>query len=85
MTEPRVLVFAYRDVGYECLEALLVRGAHVIGVFTHADDPNENVWFQSVAALARRHDVPVYTPENVNTPEWIARVRALAPDLVLSF
>ena len=38
-TKPGVLVFAYQDVGYACLEELLNRGVQVLAVFTHADDP----------------------------------------------
>lgn len=85
MIEPRVLVFAYHDVGQECLALLFARGANVVAVFTHEDNPNERIWFKSVAALARSHNVPVHTPENVNAPEWIDCIRALRPDLILSF
>src|SRR5258706_3860978 len=85
MSEPRVLVFAYHDVGYECLAVLLERRVQVIGLFTHTDDPGERIWFKSVAELARTHAIPIYTPDNVNTPEWIERIRALRPDLIFSF
>lgn len=85
MTGPRVLVFAYRDVGHECLQALLERRANVVAVLTHADEANERVWFRSVAALARAHAIPVHAPENVNVPAWIARLASLAPDLILCF
>lgn len=85
MNEPRVLVFAYHDVGYECLELLLTRGVNVVAVFTHTDNPNERIWFKSVAALAQSHHVPVYTPESVNAPEWVGRIRALGPELIFSF
>jgi methionyl-tRNA formyltransferase len=84
LASPGILVFAYHDVGYECLEALLQRGKRVLAVFTHLDNPHENIWFKSVAQLAHAHAIPVYTPDNVNTPEWIARIRALQPDIVLS-
>ena len=85
MADPNVVVFAYRDVGYECLQTLLARGVRVVAVFTHANDANENIWFPSVAALARSRRVPVYTPQNINTPEEIVRVRAFAPHLIFSF
>jgi methionyl-tRNA formyltransferase len=85
MSEPRVLVFAYHDVGHECFAALLERRVQVVGVFTHTDDPEERIWFKSVAQLARTQTVPVYTPGNVNAPEWIERIRALRPDLIFSF
>lgn len=85
MNEPRVLVFAYHDVGYECLELLLARRANVVAVYTHEDNPQERVWFKSVAELARSHGLPVHPPENVNTPEEIDRIRTLRPDLIFSF
>ncbi len=85
MTEPRVLVFAYHDVGYECLAALAARGVNVVAVYTHTDDPHEQVWFRSVASLARARNLPTYTPPNASTPECFAQIRALAPDLIFSF
>src|SRR3990172_10992522 len=85
MLKPGIVVFGYHDVGYECLDALIAGGRGVLGVFTHRDNPAENIWFQSVAELARRHAIPVHTPETVNTPEWIARLRALKPDIIFSF
>ncbi len=83
--EPGVVVFAYHDVGVECLDALISRGSRVIAVFTHRDNPEEKIWFRSVAQLARRHGIPVHTPDSVNTPEWIARLREMRPDIVFSF
>ncbi|MGA7800735.1 MAG: formyltransferase [Gammaproteobacteria bacterium] len=82
---PRVLVFAYQDVGYVCLQELICRGVQPVAVFTHADAPGENIWFRSVAALAAAHGIAVHTPESVNTQDWIGRIRELRPDLVLSF
>ena len=83
--KPGILVFAYHDVGYTCLQELIERKENVLALITHADDPGEEIWFHSVAELARRHNIPVHTPASVNTPEWIERIRALKPDLILSF
>ncbi|MBI3547185.1 MAG: formyltransferase [Gammaproteobacteria bacterium] len=85
MTEPGIVVFAYHDVGYACLDALIQRGCRVLAVFTHQDTPGENIWFKSVADLAARHGIPVHTPASVNTAEWIARLRALKPAIIFSF
>ena len=82
---PAILVFAYHNVGYECLDALIRRKENIIGVFTHEDDPKEKIWFRSVAALARQHCIPVYTPESANTSVWKARIRVMAPDIIFSF
>ncbi len=85
MAEPGVVVFAYHDVGVECLDALISRGSRVLAVFTHRDNPEEKIWFKPVAQLARQHGIPVHTPDSVNTPEWIARLRAMQPDIIFSF
>ncbi|GJL83791.1 MAG: hypothetical protein DHS20C01_34250 [marine bacterium B5-7] len=85
MSEPTVIVFAYRDIGHTCLEALLVRGVRVVAVFTHSDDPDENIWFPSVSALADTHGIPVYKPDTTSTTEWIELLRSLSPDLIFSF
>jgi methionyl-tRNA formyltransferase len=81
----RSVIFAYQEVGYVCLDALLGMGAEVCAVFTHEDDPKEELWFRSVAELARRHNVPVFYAETVGTAEWLARLRAWDPDFIFSF
>ena len=76
--EPAVVVFAYHDVGYVCLEELLRRGARVVALITHEDDPKENRWFRSVAELAEKHGIPVYKPASVNNEEWLTRSARVA-------
>ena len=77
-----LVVFAYQEIGCVCLEALLAAGAEVSAVFTLEDDPDEEIWFRSVARAARAAGVPVYAPEDPNGPETIERVRDLAPDFI---
>ena len=81
----RAVVFAYSEVGVRCLRVLLQAGVEIPLLFTHADDPGENRWFGSVAALARDHGLRVETPADPNTPDWLAEGRALSPDFVFSF
>ncbi len=85
MSKPAILVFAYHDVGYECLDALIQNDEYILAVITHENNPKEEIWFRSVASLAEEFDIPVYTPESVNTPEWIERIRTWEPDLIFSF
>ena len=54
-------------------------------VVTHQDDPAEDIWFGSVAELARSRAIPVIAPVDPNVPEITARVRALRPDFLFSF
>lgn len=83
-TKPRILFFGYSEVGYECLSLLLERGDNVVALITHEDNPDEKIWFKTPAAAAREKNVPVFTPESVNTPEWREKIAALKPDLILS-
>ncbi|OYU99305.1 MAG: formyltransferase, partial [Verrucomicrobiales bacterium VVV1] len=68
MSRPRILFFGYSEVGYQCLDLLIGRGENVIGLITHEDNPNENIWFKTPAVAAREHGIPVFTPDSVNTP-----------------
>lgn len=81
----RAVVFAYHNVGVRCLEVLLAHGVAVPLVITHADNPTENIWFDSVAALAEKHDIPFITPADPNASEVIESVRAARPDFLFSF
>jgi methionyl-tRNA formyltransferase len=82
---PRAVVCAYHNVGVRCLAVLLAGGVDVALVLSHADSPNETIWFDSVAELAARHGIPVITPEDPNTPEVRAAIAAVAPDFLFSF
>jgi methionyl-tRNA formyltransferase len=84
MPAPRILFFGYSEVGSECLDLLLSRGDNVVALITHEDNPHEKIWFKPPAVVARAKCIPVYTPEKVNTPEWIEKIAAFQPDLILS-
>lgn len=79
------VVFAYHNIGCEGIEALLANGYNISAVFTHKDNPKENIWFASVAELACSKGIPVFAPETVNHPVWEARIKALKPDAIFSF
>ncbi len=84
MTRPRILFFGYSEVGFAGLSLLLERGDNVVALFTHEDNPHEKIWFKTPALAAREKGVPVFTPEKITTPEWLERIAALQPDLILS-
>jgi methionyl-tRNA formyltransferase len=81
----RAVVFAYHDVGVRCLRVLLDQGMTVPLVVTHEDSPDEPRWFGSVAQHARWHGLEVATPAEPNRSEFVARVRAAAPEFLFSF
>ena len=81
----RAVVLAYHEIGYVCLEELLASRIEVAALFTHKDDPTEEIWFRTPRGLAEKHGIPVFDPESVASPEWIDRIRSYAPDYLFSF
>ena len=79
------VVFAYHNVGVQCLSVLLKHKVDVALVLTHTDNPAELIWFDSVAALCKDKGVTAITPNDANTPQTIERIRALQPDFLFSF
>lgn len=79
------VVFAYHHVGVRCLSVLLAHDVDIKLVVTHEDSPTENIWFDSVAKLARIHRIPVLTPDDPNTAELLALLRDVQPDFIFSF
>ncbi len=84
MKANKLIICAYHNVGYRCIEELLRQGAEISLIFTHEDSPNEEIWFASVRELADRHGIP-YLTSDINEPENVERVRAIAPDFIFSF
>lgn len=80
----KIVVCAYHNVGYRCLQELLRQGAQVALVFTHEDSPTEEIWFRSVRGLAEQHAIHLLTTD-INLPENVERVRAIAPAFIFSF
>ena len=81
----KTIVLAYHNIGCTGIKALLRNGFDIAAVFTHKDDPKENIWFDSVAELAARENIPVYAPEDINHPLWVQKIRDLAPRMIFSF
>ena len=81
----RAVVFAYHGVGVRCLKVLIAQGVEIPLVVTHADDPGESIWFDSVARTAADLGVPVIAPADPNAPAVVERIAECKPDFVFSF
>ena len=62
----KTIVLAYHNIGCKGIESLLRNGFQIEAVFTHKDDPGENIWFESVAKLAASKNIPVFAPDDIN-------------------
>ena len=76
MPKTKIVVCAYHNVGYRCLAELLRQGAEVALVFTHEDSPTEEIWFDSVRELAKKHGIP-YLTSDINEPANVARLKEI--------
>ena len=83
MRSPAV-VFGYHNVGARGLRVLLDAGVDVRLVVTHADNPNEAIWFESLAAVAAEYGIDCITPAGPNTAEVLAQCRAAQPEFLFS-
>jgi methionyl-tRNA formyltransferase len=81
----RVVYFGTPDFAVPSLRALVGEGFDVVGVVTRPDKPTGRHRSRAtpspvkVAALA--DDLPVLQPERPSEPDFVARMRELAPDL----
>jgi len=78
------LVFAGTpEVALPSLRALIASQHEVVAVVTRPDAPagrGRTLAASPVAALAEEHGIEVLKPEKVRDPEFLARLRELAPD-----
>lgn len=81
----KAVVFAYHNVGVRCLKVLLARGVDVALVVSHENNPQEAIWFDSVAAVCEEHGIPVVTPDDPDNPALFGQISALQPDFIFSF
>ncbi|WP_052697007.1 formyltransferase family protein [Pantoea sp. SM3] len=80
----KVVLCAYHEMGCAALESLQEVGFEVACVFTHAGAHQENSFFDSVEVMARQLQIPVFCPDDINTPEWIAKISSLQPDAIFT-
>ena len=81
----KAIVLAYHNIGCAGIKALLRNTFEIGAVFTHKDNPGENIWFDSVAELAASCNISVFAPEDINHPMWVRKIRELTPDIIFSF
>ncbi len=81
----KAIVFAYNILGKVGFESLLKHGFEICALVTHEDEPNEKIYFESVAALAEKKGIKVFKPASPNTPEFIQMIKDLKPDALFSF
>jgi methionyl-tRNA formyltransferase len=80
-------VFGYHTMGCLGFDALLRNGFDVAAVFTHHDDPHEEIWWESLADRGRAHGIPVHLPDKseLKSAALAEQVEWYRPGFVFSF
>ena len=81
----RTVVMGYHTLGCLGFDALLRYGFEIAAVFTHRDNPQEEVWWESLADRAAGRGIPVHYPEDMQDPAVRALVASYEPDFLFSF
>jgi methionyl-tRNA formyltransferase len=84
---PRSLVFGYHTMGCVGFDALLRHDFEVSTVFTHHDDPHEEIWWERLSERAQARGIPVHYvgKADVKTPAFSDLVAACRPEFIFSF
>lgn len=79
------VVFSYHSVGVQCIKVLLAQHIDIKLVITHEDNYAENIWFNSVTALCKEHELEILVIENSTSEVLFAKITTISPDFIFSF
>jgi methionyl-tRNA formyltransferase len=82
----KIVFMGTPDFAVPCLQTLIDNKHQVIGVVTQPDRAKGrgNIMTPTpVKVLAEQYGIPVFQPEKVKTPEFVEKLRVLAPDVIV--
>jgi len=84
--EIRTVFMGTPDFALGTLRGLIDAGLDLVGVYTQPDRPKgrgNKLAAPPVKELALEHNIPVFQPPKMRTPEAVAELQALDPDLIV--
>lgn len=84
MSQPcRIAFVGCHQEGKECLKEILEVGGNVVAIFTFTDEVAQKTsGAVSFEDIADQYAIPLYKVKNTNTPEAIALIRQINPEVV---
>lgn len=82
----KIVFMGTPDFAVPCLQTLIDNKHQVIGVITQPDRAKgrgNKLTPPPVKVLAEKYDIPVFQPEKVKTPEFVEKLRELAPEVII--
>ena len=83
--EAQCVVFAYHEIGYACMEELISLGAPIAALFTHEDNPGEEIWWRCMRGTGATGMTFRFSRLKSSIAAWIERIAALKPAVIYSF
>ena len=86
MTPLRIVFAGTPEFGLPCLEALYAAEHELIALYTQPDRPagrGRRMHYSAVKTWGLAHHIPLYQPVNFKSPETVAELATLAPDLIV--
>jgi methionyl-tRNA formyltransferase len=82
----KIVFMGTPDFAVPCLQALIDNKHEVVGVVTQPDRAKgrgNKLTAPPVKILAEEYNIPVLQPEKVKTPEFVEKLRALSPEVIV--
>ena len=82
----KIVFMGTPDFAVPCLQALIDHKHQIAGVITQPDRAkgrSSKLMPPPVKVLAEEYDIPVFQPERVKTPEFVEKLRELAPEVII--
>lgn len=86
MSEFKIVFAGTPEFGLPCLDAIHTSRHHITAIYTQPDRPagrGQKIQESAVKLWGLQHDIPIYQPVNFKSPEVVAALEALAPDLMI--
>jgi methionyl-tRNA formyltransferase len=81
----KIVLMGGKNLAVNCLAYLLERGEEISAVVVNPSDAGAaDTWYPSLKTFAQKRRLPVYQPANASNSDFVAFMRALAPDLMFS-
>jgi len=80
----RVILAANERIGFNCLKLLLDAKAEIVGVITDKNTDKLQLRNRQIIQLAQHNNLPLFQPQNINEPDFIAQIKTLNPDIILN-
>lgn len=83
----RIVFLGSGEFACPCLDSILTNGIDTVAALVTQPDRPRGRSLQTAPCAMRMHvkerDIPIFTPEDINAPESLEKLRAFAPDLIV--